>query len=177
MKTLTFILGITFSLTSWANTSKGVMLYGHLLTGCSNTLLDGGRPDFQRAQDISISVFLDDSLVTEHRSSATGNYAVVLDSPGKYTVVFSKEGYLSRTVLIDLSEAWFNSARSVGKLHGMFTLFSTPQNSNDDRFTNSPSHRAKFNESSDRMEWDDDFSRRAFDRMINVLQPMVSEAP
>lgn len=170
MKTHTFFFALLFSVTSYAMHPASVMVYGNLLASSTEVMLSGGRPDFQPIADVHIVVYRGDSVVYDQMSSATGHYAVMLDTPGEYRFVFSKEGYLSRTALVNTTAMSEGCDRSVIKLHGMHTMYAISEGGNEDQFAHIPMNRARYNAVNQQMEWDRDFSRRAFDRLVEAFR-------
>ncbi len=155
------------------------MVYGNLLASSTEAMIAGGRPNFQPIADVHITVLSGDSVIYDQLSSATGHYAVMLDTPGEYRFVFSKPGFLTRTALINTSDMRNGCDRSVIKLHGMLTMYAAPEGFDLDRFANTPMNRAKYNTVNQQLEWDREFSRRAFDRLVEAFSEelVVSETP
>lgn len=167
MKTLTLVFALLMGLHSYATHPTSVMVYGNLLASSTEAMLSGGRPNFQPLADVHISVYRGDSVVFDQLSSATGHFAVMLDTPGEYLLVFRKEGYLSRTAVVHTTDMKDGCDRSAIKLHSMLTMYAIDGDTDEEQFIHIPMNRARYNSVSRQLEWDRDFSRRAFDRLVD----------
>jgi hypothetical protein len=102
-KIITLFLLATLSTGVYAQKAQ-MLFYGVIAEGIlSDPTADENSKNRKQKpiKDVKVSVFAAGELVSTHVSKETGFYGVLLKSGGSYEVVFEKDGYFSKTYVMN----------------------------------------------------------------------------
>lgn len=170
MKTLTLLSGLLICIGTWGQASNKVMVHGHVFSADSRSVLSGKRVDTQIIQGAQIVITAGDSVIHQQMSSSKGYFAAVLEEGTYCTLTISKPGHLTRTLTIDATELPETAEIKVLRLITDATLYTTPKNLKDHTFEDTVMGHARYIARHGRMEWDQDFARSAFERMMRTIK-------
>ncbi len=146
------------------------MVHGHVFSADSRSVLSGKRVETKIIQGAQIVITSGDSIIHQQMSSSKGYYAAVLEEGTYCTLTISKPGHLTRTLTIDLTELPETAEIKVLRLNTDATLYTTPKNLKDHVFEDTAMGHARYIVRHGRMEWDHDFARAAFERMMLTIK-------
>jgi hypothetical protein len=168
MKTLIFTLLIAAATSVQANDLPKVLLYGNVIGSEVKDLLEPKSADNSTmVSDVKITIRNgDDEIIKEYMNRPTGFYSVILDGGHDYTVTFSKSGYIQKKVEIKAHDLEPLEKQKSFKLLTDITLFAQPENGDFTPFARQPMARCTYNASRQRLEWDMQYARIAFNKFV-----------
>lgn len=171
--TLLFILMAITGLMNAAELPK-VLLYGNVI---DIEIVDIIVPKQEEAPDkfvdqVTVTAICKGDTISSKVNRATGFYSLVLESGKKYNVSFKKDGYITKNFVIDATDVEYTDKKKSFKMFTDVTLFQTPDKGDFKSFEDRPMAKCTYVSEKERMEWDMDFAKLAFDHFMSSAKQM-----
>lgn len=171
MKTLIFSIGILITTLANASDLPKVLLYGSVSEGNTEDVLSPGSPESATfVKDVMITVTCGEEIVSEYSNRQTGFYSVILESGKKYKVSFHKDGFITKNFEIDAESVLPSDNKKSFKMYTDVTLFSKPEKGDFSSYDRLPVAKCNFNPEKDRMEWNMEYARMAFNHFVDEVK-------
>ena len=171
-KILTALAIVAVSLTMQAQSAQ-VLFYGYVEEGVFENTDETKRKKKektpQKLNDVKISIYSADTVMSEVNASETGFYAVLLSSGSQYKVVFEKEGYFCKTFALDCREVDYSSTDAALKCLTDVSLFKSVQNNDLQTLCMEPYAKCAYSDG--QMVWDLEYTAMAKERFYQMAQP------
>lgn len=151
-----------------------VLLYGNVI---DSEIVDIIVPKTEEAPDeyvdqVIVTAVCKGDTISSKVNRATGFYSLVLESGKKYSVSFKKEGYITKNFVIDATEVTYTDKKKSFKMFTDVTLFQVPDKGDFKSFEERPMAKCTYVSDKERMEWDMEFAKLAFDHFMNSAKQM-----
>ena len=177
MKTIlsTLLLALAFSVQ--ASDLPKVLLYGSVTEGAPEAVLSPSDTSVNTfVKEVLITVTCEDEVISQYTNRSTGFYSVILESGRNYTVSFSKDGFISKSFEIKTDEVVPLEKKKSFKMYTDVTLFTKPNKGDFSSYEKLPVAKCNYNDEKERMEWDMEYARMAFNHFVNEVKSMNSTA-
>lgn len=145
-----------------------ILVYGYIEEGNLETLLGNKRSFPTRLADVHIVIRSEGEIIEKKVNRASGFYSFVL-SPGKrYSVSFEAEGFFSKCVDFNAIDAPLEEQETSFKMFTDIMLFERIPIEDDSTFTKAPMAKCEFDQEKNRMVWDMDYAKIAFDHFMRI---------
>ncbi len=150
-----------------------VLLYGNVIHGEVEHVLqpENRNQQDQMVTDVMISVHNEDGeVILEYSNRPTGFYSIILDGGQNYTVTFSKDGFIQKKLEVRTDNFMPLEKRKSFKMATDITLFKRPEKGNFSPFERQPVARCTYDEERERLEWDMNYARTAFNQFVEAAR-------
>ncbi len=168
MKQLLLIIAVAFSALAMHAMPSKILVYGYIEEGDLETLLKNKRTFPIRMDDVTITIHSEGEVVLEKVNRKSGFYSFVLDPGKKYTVAFSAEGYFTKCIDFDVSKAPLTEQETSFKMFTDILLFKEIPLEDSTSITQAAMARCEFDHEKQRMVWDMDYAKIAFDHFMRI---------
>ncbi|MEN9640439.1 MAG: hypothetical protein RLZZ262_2308 [Bacteroidota bacterium] len=163
---------VTISLTMQAQSAQ-VLFYGYVEEGVYENTDETKRKKKEKTPEklnnVKISIYSADTLMSEVNARETGFYAVLLSSGSQYKVVFEKDGYFCKTFALDCRNVNYSSNDAALKCLTDVSLYKSVQNSDLQTLCMEPYAKCAFSDG--QMQWDMEYTAMAKERFYQMAQP------
>lgn len=168
--TLLFLTSVLISFSTLAELPK-VLLYGNVIDSQIDEVISPReKSETKFVDNVTITVTCADDTLSVKPNRNTGFYSIVLESGKKYNVTFSKEGYISKNFTVDATEVNGVEKRKSFKMFTDVTLFQVPEQGDFSSVANRTMAKCVYVSQKERMEWDMDFAKLAFDHFLSSVK-------
>lgn len=115
----------------------------------------------------TVVVVYKNQLLQDSINLSDGKYKLALDTGYVYAVVFRKEGYVTKFIIIDTKEAPLNYNKKT-KLKIDIGLFQAKEHLNVDFLLNEPIGYARYDFVTDKIEWDQEYLKLMKGKIIKA---------
>ncbi|MFT4779544.1 MAG: hypothetical protein ACI80P_001791 [Flavobacteriales bacterium] len=148
-----------------------VLLYGNVIDSQIQEVISPQENKPTTFVDhVMVTVICAKDTISMKPNRNTGFYSVVLESGKKYSVTFSKEGYISKSFTIDASNVDAIENKKSFKMFTDVSLFQLPKESDFSSCEKRPMAKCVYVPAKERMEWDMDYAKLAFDHFLSSVK-------
>jgi hypothetical protein len=148
--------------------SPKILFYGYVVEGNIETMFDKGDSP-ERLDNVSVSVFHGKEEIKAIQNRKTGFYSLILETGKTYIVKFEKEGFISKIFQIDGSNIPQGEFEEAFKMFTDVTLFPKMNAVDEHTLSSAPVAKCKFNNDAQKLVWDMQYARIAFDHFLRVF--------
>ncbi|WP_306644114.1 hypothetical protein [Sanyastnella coralliicola] len=172
--TLSILLALIVSVAS--ATLPKVLFYGNVIAGdIGDIVAPTEKVDETFMNGVMVTIECEGEVIREYANRSTGFYSVILDSGKKYMVTFSKDGFISKRFEIN-TEAVVPLEKKSFKMYTDVTLFEKPDKGDFSAYEKQPVAKCKYNNTKQRLDWDMDYARMAFNHFVKTAKNVEATA-
>lgn len=176
MKALTLSIVLALVATFSQASLPKVLFYGNVVDGkVTDLIAPEDKVEENYIDGVTITVSCEGEVIREYNNRSTGFFSVILEGGKNYMVTFSKEGYISKRFQLNSEEVVPIDKKSF-KMYTDVTLFTKPREGDFSAYEKQPAAKCKYNDKKQRMEWDMDYARMAFNHFVNTVKSLESTA-
>jgi hypothetical protein len=176
-KLISVIAVVALTMTIQAQTAQ-VLFYGYIEEGIFESTDESKKKKKEKnptkLDDVRISIYTSDTLMSSVEARETGFYAVLLSAGSQYKVVFEKEGYFCKTFALDCRKVEYSNTDAALKCLTDVSLFKSVQNTDLQSFCSEPFARCNYEDG--QMVWDLDYTAVTKEKFYEMAQPYYMAA-
>lgn len=174
MKKVIIFLFVLFSAVDMWSQIPQVLFYGYIEEGVfedEDAVATSKKKKAKKLSDVTVYVYIGDSLQSTQKARETGFYASLLNSGNVYRIVFEKNGYFCKCFELDCREVAYPSDDMAIKCLTDVTLFKKIDDADLLNLCNIPFAKAVFNSSQNNLTWDMEYTARIKEKFFALAQP------
>ena len=166
-KTILTLLLFGGVLSSMLAVSPKILFYGYVVEGDISTMFNKSI-ESPALDGVMVTVLDGENEMRAVPNRTTGFFNLILDPGKKYTVKFEKEGYIPKLFQIDGSDIPEQDFEEGFKMFTDVTLFPDMDVPNVETLSKSPVAKCEFDNKQQKLIWDMDYAKIAFDHFLRV---------
>jgi hypothetical protein len=168
MKKIIFTLAVLLTVTAAQAIQPKVLFYGYVIEGDVDAIFERTEKASNSLDAVVIDLLDEEGVLKTWTNRKTGFYSVVLDPGKKYTVRFARPGYITKSFEIDTRDVPSKDYEEAFKMFTDVTLFPSRNFPDEHTLSTAPVAKCKFDAHRERLMWDMDYAKIAFDHFLRI---------